>query len=53
MPRFNDCMVPERVQPFWVALQRGETRAAENLASESHVASSHGISSRLSRQPGA
>jgi hypothetical protein len=24
MPRFNDLMVPERVQPFWAALQRGE-----------------------------
>jgi transposase, IS30 family len=24
MPRFNELMVPERVQPFWAALQRGE-----------------------------
>jgi hypothetical protein len=24
MPRFTDRMVPERVQPFWAALQRGE-----------------------------
>jgi hypothetical protein len=24
MPRFNEVMVPERVQPFWAALQRGE-----------------------------
>jgi hypothetical protein len=24
MPVFNDRMVPERVQPFWEALQRGE-----------------------------
>jgi IS30 family transposase len=24
MLRFNDLMVPERVQPFWAALQRGE-----------------------------
>ncbi len=24
MARFTDVMVPERVQPFWAALQRGE-----------------------------
>jgi len=24
MTRFTDDMVPERVQPFWAALQRGE-----------------------------
>ncbi len=24
MARFTDLMVPERVQPFWAALQRGE-----------------------------
>jgi transposase, IS30 family len=24
MPRFNEVMVPERVQPFWAALQRGQ-----------------------------
>lgn len=33
MPRFNEAMVPEVVQPFWAAMQRGEfiTDAADGV----------------------